>query len=135
MPPQSADPQEAIPAKLKAAFATADKPLSVAPVVVQEDWAIAGWTQEGRGGRALLKKKGDVWSIHLCSGDGLKQATALKEMGLSDNDASALSAKLAEAEAHVDAKTLALFASFEGTVMVEGAEDHGGHDVHKDHGK
>jgi periplasmic copper chaperone A len=135
MEPQSADPQQAIPAKMKAMFETAGKPLTVAPVVIQGDWAIAGWLQEGRGGRALLKKKGNGWSIHLCSGDGLKQAHALKAMGLSEADASTLSASLADAEAHVDPKTLALFASFEGTVMVEGAEDHSGHDAHKDHGK
>lgn len=138
MEPQSKDPELAIPAKMKVIFETADKPLTVAPVVVQGDWAIAGWTQEGRGGRALLKKKGDGWSIHLCSGDGLKQADALKTMGLSAADATALATKLAKAEANVDAKTLALFASFEGTVIVEGADDHGGHDAHgahTDHGK
>ncbi|WP_426128411.1 copper uptake system-associated protein [Pararhizobium sp. PWRC1-1] len=138
MKSQSADPQEAIPAKMKAIFETVDKPLTVGPVAVEGDWAVAGWTQEGRGGRALLKKKGDGWSIHLCSGDGLKQASALKSMGLSGDEASALSAKLAEAEAHVDPATLALFASFEGTVMVEGTEDqsgHNAHDAHKDHGK
>lgn len=132
--PQSADPQVAIPVKMKAIFETADKPLAVSPVVVQGDWAIAGWTQEGRGGRALLKKKSDGWSIHLCSGDGLKQADALKTMGLSPADATALASKLAEAEANIDAKTLALFASFEGTVMVEGADNHGGHDAHNGHG-
>lgn len=133
MEAQSADPQQAIPAKMKAIFETADKPLTVAPIVVQGDWAIAGWTQDGRGGRALLKKKADGWSIHLCSGDGLKQADALKTMGLSEADASALSAKLADAEARVDEKKLALFASFEGTVMVEGAKDHSGHDAHAGH--
>lgn len=133
MEPQSADPQEAIPAKMKAIFEAADKPLTVGPVAVEGHWAIAGWTQGDRGGRALLKKKGDGWSIHLCSGDGLKQADALKSMGLSEDEASVLSAKLAEAEAHVDPATLALFASFEGTVMVEGAEDHSGHNAHEDH--
>lgn len=58
MEPQSADPQEAIPTKMKVIFETADKPLTVGPVAVEGDWAVAGWTQEGRGGRALLKKKG-----------------------------------------------------------------------------
>jgi copper(I)-binding protein len=131
----SADWQEAIPAKIKAIFETADEPIFVAPVVVEGDWAIAGWTQGDRGGRALLKKKGDAWSIHLCSGDGLKQAAALTTMGLPKDEASALSIKLANAEAPMDPKILALFASFEGTVMVEGDEDHSGHSVHKNQGK
>ncbi len=133
--PQSGDPGESIVAKMKAIFETAEKPLTVAPVVVEGDWAIAGWIQDGRGGRALLKKTGEGWSIHLCSGDGLKQANALKSMGLPEDQADALSAKLLDAEAHVDPKTLALFASFEGTVMVEGTENHSGHDAHKAHGK
>lgn len=30
-------------------------PLDVGPIVVQEDYAIAGWTQAKMGGRALLK--------------------------------------------------------------------------------
>jgi copper(I)-binding protein len=126
------DPQHDIPAKLKSIFETPDKTLSVAPVVVEGDWAIAGWTQDARGGRALLKKKGDGWSIHLCSGDGLKDPDALKTMGLSDADATSIAAKLAEAEKHIAPETLALFASFEGTVMVEGgdASAHGEHEGH-----
>nr|WP_245278027.1 copper uptake system-associated protein [Rhizobium leguminosarum] len=37
-------------------FERPDKPLDIAPVVIQADWAIVGWRQDGRGGRALLKK-------------------------------------------------------------------------------
>lgn len=133
MAAMSGDPQQDIPAKMKAIFETADKPLAVQPVVVEGDWAIAGWTQDGRGGRALLKKKEDGWSIHLCSGDGLKHADALKTMGLSDNEAEAIAVRLAEAEKHLDPQMLALFASFEGTVMVEGENaashvEHSGHE-------
>ena len=61
----------------------------------------------------------------------LKQANALKTMGLPEDQADALSAKLVDAEVHVDPKTLALFARFEGTVMVEDTENHSGHDAHK----
>ncbi|MDR6820977.1 copper(I)-binding protein [Neorhizobium sp. 2083] len=132
--PVSSDPQQAIPVKLKAMFETAGKPLTVEPVVVKGDWAIAGWAQDGRGGRALLKKKDASWSIHLCSGDGLKQAQALRMMGLSENDAAAIAAKLAEAEKGMAPEKLALFASFEGTVMVEGDEANAGHQ-HGGHGK
>lgn len=129
---ENVDPQVAIPLKLKAMFETPDKPLSVAPVVVADEWAIAGWVQDGRGGRALLKRKDTGWSIHLCSGDSLKQAEALVAMGLSQDQAKSLSTKLAQAEMHIDTNTLALFASFEGTVMVEGDAGHSGH---ADHGK
>lgn len=128
------DPQQAIPVAMKAIFETADKPLSVEPVVVQGDWAIGGWTQDGRGGRALLKKKDTGWSVHLCSGDGLKQVQGLRMMGLSEGDATTIAARLAEAEKTIAPEKLALFASFEGTVMVEG-DDAGAHGKYMEHGK
>ncbi|MBY5357672.1 copper chaperone PCu(A)C [Rhizobium leguminosarum] len=127
------DPQRTIPKTLKTMFETADKPLTVEPVVVQGDWAIAGWQQDGRGGRALLKKGHHGWRVHLCSGDGIKDAASLQNIGLSAEDAAALAAKLRDAETKLDPKVLALFASFEGTVMMaddSSAGAHGGHDGH-----
>ncbi|WP_454855980.1 copper uptake system-associated protein [Rhizobium binxianense] len=127
------DPQQAVPATLKAMFETADKPLTVDPVAVQGDWAIAGWRQDGRGGRALLKKGHHGWNIYLCSGDDIREAAALEKVGLSPGDATILSARLKDAESTFDPEILALFASFEGTVMMAGEADgatHGGHEGH-----
>lgn len=137
MPTMAAMPndlQQAIPAAMKAMFETADKPLSVEPVVVQGDWAIAGWIQDGRGGRALLRKKDTGWSVHSCSGDGLKQVQGLRMMGLSEGDATAIAAKLFEAEKNIAPEKLALFGRFEGTVVVEGKEADA-HGQHLEHGK
>lgn len=127
------DAQQTIPARLKAMFETPEKPLTVNPVVVQGDWAIAGWIQDGRGGRALLKNGPHGWSVYLCSGDGITEANALQKVGLSAADASALSSALKAAEAKLDTKTLQLFSSFEGTVLMEqsaGDAGHGGHEGH-----
>ena len=126
---------KSIPAILKTMFETAEKPLTVEPVVVQNDWAIAGWQQDGRGGRALLKKTHHGWAVHLCSGDSIKNAAALEKIGLTAADASALAAKLASAEASLDPNVLSLFASFEGTVMMGSAEDTAGHNAHEGHAK
>lgn len=128
-------PEEAIPATLKTMFERPDKPLTILPVVVRNDWAIAGWQQDGRGGRALLKKGHHGWSIVLCSGDGIKEATALEKAGLSAEDARALAADLAEAEAGLDPKVLATFASFEGTVMMAGEAGGAGQGGHEGHGQ
>lgn len=128
-------PEEAIPATLKTMFERPDKPLTILPVVVRNDWAIAGWQQDGRGGRALLKKGHHGWSIVLCSGDGIREATALKKAGLSAEDARALAADLAEAEAGLDPKVLATFASFEGTVMMAGEAGDAGQGGHEGHGQ
>ncbi|MBX5105471.1 copper uptake system-associated protein [Rhizobium lentis] len=126
------DPQQTIPAKLKVMFERPDKPLDVAPVVVQADWAIVGWRQDGRGGRALMKKTHQGWNIYLCSGDGLKDAATLERLGLSVNDAAGLTGKLKNAEAGLDPSALALLSSFDGTVMMMEAStgaggDHEGH--------
>jgi copper(I)-binding protein len=128
-------PEEAIPATLKTMFERPDKPLTILPVVVRNDWAIAGWQQDGRGGRALLKKGHHGWSVFLCSGDGIRQAAALEKAGLSADDAKALAADLAEAEARLDPKVLALFASFEGTVMMAGEAGDAGQGGHEGHGQ
>lgn len=116
-----------ITAKLKAMFETEGHPLAVEPVVVAGDWAIAGWTQDGKGGRALLKRKAEGWGIHLCSGDSLKEAATLHQIGIPEADAEHLAHNLAEAEKGLSVEKLALFSSFEGTVMIEGAEGEAQH--------
>lgn len=132
-PPE--DPQLAIPALLKTMFETADKPLTIEPVVVQNDWAIAGWQQDGRGGRALLKRGEHGWRIRLSSGDGIRDAAALEKTGLSPADATALSAALKDAESALDPKVLTIFASFEGTVVMGDEVVAAGHGGHEGHGK
>ncbi|MFC5760304.1 copper uptake system-associated protein [Rhizobium sp. GCM10022189] len=128
-------PQEAIPAVLKTMFERPDKPLTVLPVVVRNGFAIAGWQQDGRGGRALMKQGHHGWSLVLCSGDAIRQAAALEKAGLSAEDAAALSADLAAAEAGLDPEVLALFASFEGTVTMAAAADGAGQGGHEGHGQ
>lgn len=127
------DPLQAIPARLKLLFETPDKPLDIAPVVVEADWAIAGWRQDGRGGRALLKKTHHGWSIYLSSGDSLKDAGTLEKIGLSANDATELAAKLKDAEAGLDPSALAVFSSFEGTVMMMNEASNGAGGGHEGH--
>ena len=136
--PQSAesetDPQKNIPAAMKAMFETTDKPLTVRPVVVQGNWAVAGWVQDGRGGRALLKNSNESWAIYLCSGDSLKNPVTLEKVGLTNDDAIALTQQLQTAESGLDGETLKLFASFEGTVtMNTGPDVQGG--SHVNHAK
>lgn len=132
--PVACDPQKAIPMKLTAMFEPADNPLSVEPVVIEGNWAIAGGVQHGRSGRALLKRDGKEWSVHPCRGDGPNQGQALRMMGLPENDASAIAAKLAVARKDIAPEKLALFAGFGGTVMVEGYEANAGHQ-HEGHGR
>lgn len=126
---------------MKAQFDRPEAPLGVEPVVVNGEWAVAGWTQDGRGGRALLKKGGHGWAIHLCSGVSLRDGGKLAEIGIPHEQAMAMAAAIVEAEGKLPPATVALFDSFEGTIMIEGGahpqHGHGqqGHDAHAQHGQ
>lgn len=125
---------------MMATFDQPDAPLQVGPVVVEGEFAVAGWTQEGRGGRALLKRKDGAWAIHLCAGDALKDEVALVHMGLPTDVAAAIAAELASEEATADPARVALFSTFEGVVEMNAGGGHpdtggdGGHDPHAAHG-
>ena len=64
----SAD-QTAIATLLHETFDRQNAQLTIAPIVVVEDYAVAGWTQGEMGGRALLRKKAQQWSLILCAGE------------------------------------------------------------------
>jgi hypothetical protein len=124
LPSAAAPDDDAIRLLLHSTF---DKPASrliIDPVAVAAAYAVAGWSQGNVGGRALLHRRDGQWSLILCSGDGLKSPEALRQAGLSSVQATALSSKLAEAERHVTAERLALFATFEGTVMMDSSGGH-----------
>jgi hypothetical protein len=104
-----------------------DKPearLLVGPVVVVGTHALAGWAQGERGGRAMLYRHGDQWQVALCSGDGLKQVSVLREAGIDAADAKALVEALASAEARLPAALIAKFSTFDGLVRMDASGQH-----------
>lgn len=120
-------------------MATFDRPdarLSVAPVTISGDIAVAGWSQGEMGGRALLRRKGDHWELTLCSGDSLREAAGLETFGLPADQAAQLAAAVVAAEAKLDPALIKKFASFDGVVMMGAdgqhppAADHGEHGGH-----
>ncbi|SFZ86272.1 Copper(I)-binding protein [Devosia enhydra] len=110
---------DAIAAMQKALFETPGNPLEMGPIVVSGDYAISGWTQNGAGGRALLRKTARGWGIHLCAGDGLKDVDNLISIGVPEDAARALVAALAVEEGKLSPATVALYDAFDGTVMVD----------------
>lgn len=111
-----------------------DKPgeaLSVGPVVVSGDHAIADWTQGDMGGRALLRRKQGAWTVTLCAGDAIKSSEALKTAGVPQPDAIHLAQALAAAESSLAPERVAMFARFEGLVTMDGTSGHAsGHTGH-----
>jgi hypothetical protein len=104
-----------------------DKPneaLSVGPVVVSGDHAVADWTQGDMGGRALLRRKQNGWIVTLCAGDAMKSSEALKTAGVPQPEAIQLARDLAVAESRLAPEQVAMFSRFEGLVTMDGASHH-----------
>ncbi len=125
---------QAIEHNMKKLFDKPDAPLAVAPITIEGDYAMAGWIQSGKGGRALLKKEKGQWSIQVCGGDGLKKASALSQTGMPSATAERLVAKVQTAEAKLSADQLKKLSMFDGIVKVDPAA-HGAHGAHAAHPK
>ncbi len=110
---------DAITAMQTAMFDKPDHPLTMGAIVVSGDYAISGWAQDGSGGRALLRRTAKGWGIHLCSGDGLKDAAELVKIGVPEHEAHDLATQLAAAESGLDPALVAEFAKFDGVMMID----------------
>ncbi|MGB8812712.1 MAG: copper uptake system-associated protein [Paracoccaceae bacterium] len=123
-PVQTGDAVTDIKALLKAQFDTPEAPLSVSPITVQGDVAIAGWHQNGVGGRAFLRHDAKGWFVELCSGAGLMQPATLQSLGLSGVDAETLLSAAKSAESAIGADVVALFDGFDGTLVIGRGAEH-----------
>ncbi len=119
---------EAITTMLKAQFETPDSPLTVEPITVQGEVAVAGWSQDGRGGRAFLRKDAEGWFVELCAGKDLVTPGMLQSLGLTAAEADGMAEAIATAEAAGGPDLVARLDGFEGTVIVGrgAAHAHGG---------
>ena len=116
---------ERIRGVMRAIWDRPDAPLTVAPIVVAGDHAVAGWAQGEAGSRAVLRREAGTWNVYLCGGDALKSATELERAGVPPADARALARGLATAEAALAPEVLARFASFKGLIPLGANPDHG----------
>ncbi len=107
---------DAITAIMKAQFDTPENPLSVDPVVIEGDAALASWAQGDKGGRALLARHDGKWQITLCGGADLRMPEFLGKHGVSA--AETLSQMFNDAEDKLGAEKVTLSSSFEGVVMI-----------------
>jgi hypothetical protein len=120
--------EAAIRGLLMKAFDKPEARLVVAPVVVRGRYALAGWTQGPRGGRALLvRPEGGAWDISVCGGDNLLATDTLTLTGLAAAEAQALAQSMRQAEAGLPAATRARFASFDGLVRMGSGQHPTGH--------
>jgi hypothetical protein len=104
---------------MKAQFDKPDAPLKVHPVVVEGQFAVAGWTQGPKGGRALLQKEHGQWRISVCGGDGLLQAKVLALSGMGESAAQSLAAKVQAAESKLSKAQRQQLALFQGEIQID----------------
>jgi hypothetical protein len=136
--PKGTDAQQ-IAAVMKKQFETLDAPLAVEPVTVLDNYAVAGWTQGKKGGRALMQKDHGQWVFAVCAGKGLTQAKVLETTGMNSAQAKNLAQAVMLAEAKLSAGKRDLFDSFEGMVKIGAGQDahgmmNGKPDAHGAHG-
>ncbi len=111
--------------QLMSTWSSAEAPLTIDPIVVAGDHAVADWTQPTVGGRALLYRHENQWHVVLCAGDALKDAQQLESSGVPAALARELASKLAQAEKAVSTERLARMASFRGVVRMDQHETAG----------
>lgn len=118
---------EQIEAVLMAQFDSPDAPLTVSPITIQGPVAVAGWSQQGKGGRAFLRQDDMGWFVELCAGKSLVQPTTFVSMGLTRAEAESLAAAVNGAERSAGADLIGRLNAFEGTVLVgrSAADGHG----------
>ncbi|AYN20865.1 copper uptake system-associated protein [Alcaligenes aquatilis] len=116
-----ATPSEAdrISHAMKAIWNSPEAPLVVEPIVIEGDYALAGWTQLARGGRALLKSRHGQWNVHMCGGDGLNDIETLTMAGMSTEAAERLINNTSQAEAKLPAEVTAKFSTFGDNMVVD----------------
>ncbi len=96
-------------------------PVLVKAVSVEQDFAVAAWTQRGSGGRALLKWTNGQWSICACGDASLIEYGNLQKMGLSSSVAKRLAAKIRSAESALTEEEKMQISKFDGVLKFEDA--------------
>ena len=109
---------EQIEAVLMAQFDSPEAPLTVAPITIQGQVAVAGWSQQGKGGRAFLRKDAMGWFVELCAGESLVEPATFLSMGLTGAEAESLAAAVNGAERRAGTDLIGRLNSFEGTILV-----------------
>ena len=81
---------------------------TVDPIVLRGDYAVAGWTRDESGGRALLHKEKGAWKVVVNAGGEVRDAQFLVQSGMSEPEAMALANVLIAKERSLSEQRLAM---------------------------
>lgn len=116
--PMSSADTGAITHLMMAEFDRPEAPLTVEPVTLHGDTAIAGWRQGEMAGRALLRRRAGGWVIVLCAGEEVLDPQFLAHHGVDGPAAQSLTAAARGAESGLGAALIARLDAFEGVVLI-----------------
>lgn len=85
-------------------------------IAVSNDYAVADWIQEPKGGRALLRLSNGQWQTLLCGDAKIKSVSELKKVGVPESDALAIVESLNIQEANLTVSQLNTINTFVGIV-------------------
>jgi hypothetical protein len=102
-------------------FDRPDARLTVPSVAFAGDYAVAGWIQDGRGGRTLLKRSADGWEFVVCGGEELRTSAGLREAGLPVALIEPMAQAVQASEASLPAPQRAMLGDFKGLMRMDGA--------------
>jgi len=88
---------------------------TIAPVVVAQDIAIAGWTLGDEGARAFLRRGAEGWKVELWSNASLLRPATLTSLGVSRREGDPLRAEMQAQENALGAEYSDRFNAFAGT--------------------
>jgi hypothetical protein len=109
---------------LRHIFERPNSPLTVKPISIEGDFAVAGWMQNGTGGRTLLKRQHGEWQIALCGDAGLVEPANLEKMGLSHSAAAGLAEKIKAAESCLTDQERIQISKFHGVMQISEGSEH-----------
>lgn len=112
---------------------TADAPVTVGPVSVVNQHAIAGWTKSDRGGRALLRRTATGWEVFVCGGDDMMRPAYLTQAGMSLTEAQQLLKSQRHLEQQLPQEKQQQLSSFSGVMPVMPQHSHEQHQGHHHH--
>lgn len=90
----------------------------IAPIVIDGDVAIAGWTIGDDGARAFLRRQDDGWRVEMWSGPSLTLQATLTSLGVSRSAGDRLRAELDAAETALGPAFSRRLNAFPGTVLI-----------------
>lgn len=112
-------PQAALAQVLRASFEQPGRPMQLDPVLPAGRWGLVGWRQDGRGGRALLRRDPAGWTLVACAGRALRDPAVLQAAGMDAAEARALARRMTTAERQLSPRLSAELDRF--PTLVQGA--------------